>query len=401
MIAVIADDFTGAAEIGGIGLRYGLNVIIEAEPMQNHQAELLIIATDTRSLPPEEAAAYTARVTQHLMQYQPSFIFKKLDSVLRGNIAVELLAQMQASGKKRAIIVAANPIFKRIINNGIYYIDNVPLNKTHFSSDPEFPITSASVLEIVKHEEQQTLLNLKPDKALPEKGLIIGDVSTLHDLEQWASKVDDNTVLAGASGFFNAILSQQPSLATKLIKKSLTPVKFGNKALFVLGSAFSKDHNFLKKLNGNGHHLSNMPQEMYYNSQFSPHHLDQWVDDIVKALQKSQTVIVSIVHARSSEPNIESRIRENIGVLISRVVEKVELHELLIEGGSTTSAVLRHLKVKKLWPVQELETGVIRMKMEGHAHLHLTTKPGSYIWPEDLWSFQKTHQLKMNKIGYD
>jgi len=31
MIAVIADDFTGAAEIGGVGLRYGLQVLIETE----------------------------------------------------------------------------------------------------------------------------------------------------------------------------------------------------------------------------------------------------------------------------------------------------------------------------------------------------------------------------------
>jgi hypothetical protein len=35
MIAVIADDFTGAAEICGIGLRHGLNVILETEAIKH------------------------------------------------------------------------------------------------------------------------------------------------------------------------------------------------------------------------------------------------------------------------------------------------------------------------------------------------------------------------------
>jgi uncharacterized protein YgbK (DUF1537 family) len=86
MIAVIADDFTGAAEIGGIGLRHGLNVIIETEPIRNRSADLIIIANDTRSLRADEASGQIAQITEHLMQLKPGFIFKKIDSVLRGNI---------------------------------------------------------------------------------------------------------------------------------------------------------------------------------------------------------------------------------------------------------------------------------------------------------------------------
>ena len=41
MIVVIADDFTGAAEIGGIGLKYGLKVVIETN-LENHVKSLFI-----------------------------------------------------------------------------------------------------------------------------------------------------------------------------------------------------------------------------------------------------------------------------------------------------------------------------------------------------------------------
>ena len=95
MIAVIADDFTGAAEIGGIGLRYGLNVVIETEDIQSHNADLLIIATDTRSLSAKEASEHIFQITKELQKLKPQFIFKKIDSALRGNIAEELLAEIR------------------------------------------------------------------------------------------------------------------------------------------------------------------------------------------------------------------------------------------------------------------------------------------------------------------
>ena len=55
MIAVIADDFTGAAEIGGVGLRYGLKVVIKTSVDDPEEADLMIMATDTRSMTAEEA----------------------------------------------------------------------------------------------------------------------------------------------------------------------------------------------------------------------------------------------------------------------------------------------------------------------------------------------------------
>src|SRR5690554_2793952 len=111
MIAVIADDFTGAAEIGGIGLRYGLKVVIETEPFEQPDVDILVIATDTRSLNGEEASAQISRITRDLMKIRPELIFKKIDSALRGNIVEELAAQMKTSGKKRGVIIPANPVF--------------------------------------------------------------------------------------------------------------------------------------------------------------------------------------------------------------------------------------------------------------------------------------------------
>ena len=80
-IIVIADDFTGAAEIGGIGLRHGLKVAIETEPVDNNSVDLLVIATDTRSMNGNDAANYITEVTSKILSFNPFMIYKKIDSV--------------------------------------------------------------------------------------------------------------------------------------------------------------------------------------------------------------------------------------------------------------------------------------------------------------------------------
>lgn len=382
MIAVIADDFTGAAEIGGVGLRNRLKVVIETENIQNSDADLIIIATDTRSLQANEASEHIIKITERLLKFKPEFIFKKVDSVLRGNITKELIAQIETTHQKRSVIIAANPNFKRIIRDGVYYIDNVPLERTWFSSDPEYPVRSSSVLEILGSSVKWPLISLKPEDKMPDNGFIVGDVNDMDDFQKWSRQIDDKTLPAGSSGFFNALLEERHIMGNK---KDPDFIPFGKKALYVLGSTYPKEADFLKKLEENGNYISNIPDEIYYNKNFDRCHLDSWADDIIKGIVEHKKVIASILHSPSQETDISFRIRENIGELIKKVLERIELNELLIEGGSTTSVVLKYLNINKLIPIQELDTGVIRMKIDEFPNLCITTKPGSYFWPASVW----------------
>ena len=192
MIAVIADDFTGAAEIGGIGLRHGLDVVIVTEDISQTTADLVVYATNSRSLEAEEASELILDVTRQLQQLNPLFIYKKIDSVLRGHVSEELHAQMKSSGKNRSIVVAANPVFKRTISDGIYYINDIPLDQTSFSSDPEFPVISALVKDNVG--DNSVCTGLKPGDHLPDSGIVIGDATGLDDLEMWLW--DDRSMLS-------------------------------------------------------------------------------------------------------------------------------------------------------------------------------------------------------------
>ncbi|MDB5190444.1 MAG: four-carbon acid sugar kinase family protein, partial [Segetibacter sp.] len=113
MIAVIADDLTGAAELGGIGLKYGLKAEIATEVDVNTKAELLIISANTRSIKEDDAVGKIKQITTDLLALHPKFIYKKIDSVLRGHVVAELKAQMEVMQAHRALIVPANPSLNR------------------------------------------------------------------------------------------------------------------------------------------------------------------------------------------------------------------------------------------------------------------------------------------------
>lgn len=379
MIAVVADDFTGAAEIGGIGLKYGFKVIIETEVKDAGDAGLLIIDADTRSLPASEVAAKTKEIIQKLLKLQPEYIFKKLDSVLRGNIAAELVAHMEISNKNRSIIIAANPKMGRLICDGRYTIKSVPLAETFFANDPEYPISSSLVLDLIQSTACK-VVSKNVDEELPDSGIVIGNVTNQLDLKKWARVVDPASVIAGGSGFFDVLLGTKFSK----VKPQNNQISLSDRTLFVFGSAFPKSMEIVERFNGNGIVKSNMPEEIYNQKVYRPEIMESWENEIVENLNRKQKVIISVEYNHSREEGLSMRIKQTIAQLVENVNRKIELTDLVIEGGATTAEILKSLNISKLYPFKELEFGIIQMNVEAYPNLTVTTKPGSYIWPESL-----------------
>ena len=85
MIVVIADDITGAAEMGGIGLRYNLDVVLSDDVNISCNPDLLVIYTNTRSMEKKEAAALMKELTAKAKELKPSFFYKKIYSQCKCN----------------------------------------------------------------------------------------------------------------------------------------------------------------------------------------------------------------------------------------------------------------------------------------------------------------------------
>ncbi|GAB4030558.1 four-carbon acid sugar kinase family protein [Spirosoma jeollabukense] len=383
MIAVIADDLTGAAELGGIGVTYGLDVELAMSVNPQSNAELLVIATDARSVSEPEAVAIMSEVSAALQAMKPQLIFKKVDSVLRGHVIPETVAQLAVLGLEKALIVPANPALGRILIDGHYYVQGKLIHQTHFSNDPEFPIIESNVLKRLAGNDVPITVQ-PPAEALVQPGIVIGEVGTQGDLQAWASRVDEQTLPGGGSGFFTAILGSR-----YVSKRATSPTSaLGHCRLYVCGSAFGHSVELVKKAAMTGNFVCYMPDTLLHSGDQETTELANWVASIIDCFQRHEQVIMAIgPESVVDASGMAVHLRTIMAKAVKLVLNQFPVDELIIEGGSTASATLRELGITRLAVTQELGAGVVRSAVVDNNNLHITVKPGSYRWAPDLWTF--------------
>jgi uncharacterized protein YgbK (DUF1537 family) len=380
MIAVIADDLTGAAELAGIGLNFQLRTEIDTVVDPASTADLLIIATDTRSLPVAEAKQVIADITRALLQLKPRLIFKKIDSVLRGHVLAEVQSQLEVSGLKRALIVPGNPLHGKQIINGVYYYNNQPVHLSNYANDPAFPVLSSNVIQMLRAEVGLHLL--KKQDELPKEGIILGEIAEEGDFTQWVQKLDGQTLIAGAAGLFNSLLQHLKPTASGTTHPDK---KFNSPRLFVFGSTFKKKGH--QVINGS---LHNVPVH-YIPSQLlgddaSLQQTDVYCKEVAETLGKTGACIIAVKADEVANIAIDPlTLTKKMGFMVSQINQQITLKELLIEGGATATAILQQLHITKLYPVKQISPGVICTCIPGNSQLSVTLKPGSYNWPPAVW----------------
>lgn len=385
MIAVIADDFTGAAEIGGVGIRNGFEVVIDTKVSDRTDADILIIATDTRSQAPADAEADIERITAGLLKLGPEFIYKKIDSILRGNVADELMAQLRVSSKERALLIPANPHLRRTIRDGIYYYKEVPLNVADFSKGTEDKaVASAHVLDLIGNTARSVTTVVSCNESLHENGLMIGNTRDASDMQEWAGKVDGRTLPAGGSGFFDAILKNLSG--DRMVKSK--ELKLGRKIIYVCGSAFGSSTKCVKKAAESGQPVAYMPGRLFQAYSTDEALFSRWKEQILTCLDTKNKVIIAVGEVDGKDvEDLSLKIRDAMAELAGQILAETQIHELIIEGGATAFSIIQKLGYTKFYPTQELGAGTIRMRVEEEPDLHLTLKPGSYAWPETIWKY--------------
>ena len=96
-LLIIADDLSGAADCGIACASHGLNtVVVLKDTASEIYTDVLSVDGNTRHLDSARAATETARLVRRYIHDEGPLLFKKLDSTLRGNVAAELAAALEA-----------------------------------------------------------------------------------------------------------------------------------------------------------------------------------------------------------------------------------------------------------------------------------------------------------------
>jgi D-threonate/D-erythronate kinase len=123
-VRVLADDLTGAAD-SGVAFLGGAEVVITlARPLAACPADtwppeddaVTVVDTDTREASPDRAYAIAYRLAERIGGQD--HVLKKIDSLLRGQVAAELMALRRAQPERLIIAAPAVPAQGRITRGG-------------------------------------------------------------------------------------------------------------------------------------------------------------------------------------------------------------------------------------------------------------------------------------------
>lgn len=400
MIIVIADDLTGAAEIAGIGHSYGLATALLTNATDNLPvSDLLVFATDTRSMTADEAVAETHRLCKAIKQSLPKLaevryasmtplkraqalarqddvlhIFKKTDSALRGHVHVELRALVEESRYEQVMYLPANPSMGRTIRGGRYFIDGTPIDQTDFNRDPEYPATTANVAAAID--------------VMPGSRLRICDAEDEQDVRRAAKMALASrtpTLLAGAADLFCAFLEElgrKPARA-----KAFPGLSEKGSSLIVCGSTQSIDLSNQPYVRRHNMAPIPMPREVFdavTTMRITPKEAtDRWMGRLKQTqivMGKTASFILTLPYPSSGTRQGALALRQVTGEMTQRIVKTSRLAELIIEGGATANSAIQALGWTRFQITNVIGPGIVRMHSLDAPDIHLTIKPGSYEW---------------------
>ena len=226
LVGIIADDLTGANDTALQFHKKGAltKILLDSEcfPKAKTGVEVWALSSESRNVPAEVAISRVERAVNTFTEnFSFDYYYKKIDSTLRGHIALETLTMLNILEYDAAIIIPAFPQEGRITVGGYHLAKGTPIGKTEIAIDPHSPITESHVptllasqlgensADIVGTIDLRTVMNgagpilVKINELIKEgKQLIVADATSLTDIEQIAlaiKKCDYKILPAGTA----------------------------------------------------------------------------------------------------------------------------------------------------------------------------------------------------------
>ena len=398
VLLIIADDFTGALDTGVQFAARGIKtrVVVGADAALTHRnADVLVVDTETRHLPAAKAYEAVERLVRRAGHAGFTYLYKKTDSALRGNVGAELAALLNASGSRQLAFLPAFPQMNRVTKNGVQYIDGVPVTESPFGVDPFEPVRHAAVTELLAEQTDlpaAAFPALAADGNVPAaNGILIFDAATVEDLRSTGRALLNHgglRVLAGCAGF-GAVLPELLGLGgADVTRPALDP-----RLLVICGSVNAITLAQLDKAEQAG----------FTRLRLTPHQKltpDYWYSDEGQAaLKKIEEMLAAhpynIIETNDeggNEPTTAAadalgltreemrvRIAGGIGQLVGAIFASPSVGTLLLTGGDTLLQCMNSVGVHELEPICEMERGVVlaRFACNGTTR-YVITKSGGF-----------------------
>ena len=397
-LLVIADDFTGALDTGVQFAKLGIETIVSTdinikEKDITDEAEILVINSETRHLSAREAYQCVKIILEKAKQLQIPYIYKKVDSALRGNVSSEIKALVELYPDKLIPFLPSYPDMNRYVLNGNLYIDDVLVTESVFAQDPYEPVRESNIIKRLKTEAniEAKLVN---SHSLPTKGLAVFDAKTNKELQHFGEILNKNNnlnICVGCAGFAK-ILAE---LIFESKKKEKVNIK---KPLVVIcGSVNPITQKQVRYVNKDYPVISLNTKQLLTQNYWETSEGNHQIHEFSQLINSHRIVVFETFSQKAisyydndelskvSDDAIRFKIADSLGVLTKKLWEVSQKGTFLFTGGDTLYQSMKVLGVTQIKPINELESGVVLSKLcWNHQEMIVITKSGGF-GEEDLF----------------
>jgi D-threonate/D-erythronate kinase len=341
---LVADDLTGACDAAVHLAICGLRPVTVLVVPGASGARVLAISTESRDLSSAEVRQALLAAAAEFPVDSAARVFKKIDSTLRGNTGLEIVASLEAFHCDAAVVCPAYPKLHRVVEDGSLRV----------TTAPDFaPVDVAGRLQ---QQAGQAFAHTRPDgiAALLSQGVrfLAVDANCDHDLDRIAAALlpmDRRILWAGSAGLASALARQLSEECAPPPAPSRTGA-----ALFCIGS----DHGVT--LAQQCALLAERPSALFH-----PHAARR--ESICDALSLGMHVILRIPRGVSAQ-----QVRE--------LIAGAPAAALVLSGGDTASLVCRAAGVQSIQLCDEIVPGVPRGILHGGEFdgISVATKSGGF-----------------------
>ena len=209
---VVADDLTGATDTGHGFAARGFETVVRLDPeFDAPDAAVLVVDTDSRYADPDEAGC---RVRDAVASVDAAVVYKKVDSTLRGNLASEIEAAMDAMEADVAAVAPAFPSNGRTTACGYHLVHGALVTDTEAGNDPDSPVLAPRLPDHLRERGASDVRHVGVERVasgdadglrsiFDTDGLVTFDAVDDAHLDTIAEAVDDSderVLLVGCGG---------------------------------------------------------------------------------------------------------------------------------------------------------------------------------------------------------
>lgn len=388
MYIIIADDLTGTTDTGIQFQMRGIPTTVLVGPPERPLHRLtagtaLSVNASSRELSPRDARRRTQEVCRRLNIQSSDTLFKKVDSLMRGNPSEELEAVMETAGRRIALVAPSFPKMGRTVEDGM-------LKLPDGTSKNLLALFTCHSSAAIRHIPLSTLRAREPKLAeslLQESGSVIClfDAVTEQDLTlvtEIGQALPDAPVYCGSAALAAAIPVDLPSQL---------PVQqpHAQRILVITGSRKQETAQQVQQLEELcGIHTVRMDPDRLLEGP-DTEEIRKAAESLAELLQTEPGAILtfdSLFCSQTGFGDDRLTVRQFGQQLADKLGQVVELLDpalyngLILVGGDTAVAVCRSLQTTRIRLLEEVQCGTPAGLMDDGPSMGLpiVTKSGAF-----------------------